>query len=118
VLVEFVNLPHHLELPTYRGDTRLAPLEQHRIARSGIYPKWFSRGVLLNFNLHLEHHLFPTLPWHELENARRLVRPALGPLYNETFGSQWLRRHRKFPIDALLAPRPEEQARGAEKKVA
>ena len=104
VLVEFVNLPHHLDLPTTRGETKLALLEQYLIARSAIYPRWFSRWVLLNFNLHLEHHLFPNLPWHELEKARALVKPILKEKYNETYGSQWLRQHRNQPLGLLLAP--------------
>lgn len=108
MLVEFVNLPHHLDLPTYRDKTRLAIKDQYLVARSAIYPRIFSRWALLNFNLHLEHHLFPTLPWHELEKARALVKPILGSAYNETTGGVWLIEHRRRSMDELLAPRQEE----------
>lgn len=117
VLVEFVNLPHHLDLPTTRGETKLALLDQYLIARSAIYPRWFSRWVLLNFNLHLEHHLFPNLPWHGLEKARILVKPILEGKYNETFGSQWLLEHRNQPLGKLLAP-SDMKDETSEKKVA
>lgn len=107
VLVEFVNLPHHLDLPTYRDKTRLPIMDQHLIARSAVYSKPFAQWVLLNFNLHSEHHLFPTLPWHELQKARTLVKPVLGDSYNETQGNSWLRKHRNAPLGDLLAPKDD-----------
>ncbi len=116
MLVEFVNLPHHLDLPTYRGKARLAVKDQYLVARSAVYPQVFSRWALLNFNLHLEHHLFPTLPWHELEKARVLVKPILGAGYNETTGGVWLFRHRRRSIDELLAPRASENSEDQELK--
>ncbi len=109
MLVEFVNLPHHLDLPTYRDKTRLLIKDQYLVARTAVYPRLFSRWALLNFNLHLEHHLFPTLPWHELEKARGLVKPILGDGYNETTGGVWLVEHRRLSIDALLAPTEDEK---------
>lgn len=118
MLVEFVNLPHHLDLPTYRDKTRLLVKDQYLIARSAIYPRFFSRWALLNFNLHLEHHLFPTLPWHELEKARRLVKPILGAAYNETTGGVWLVEHRRLSMDALLAPQSEKPESEAMRDVA
>lgn len=105
VLIEIVNFPHHLELPQKEGKTRLAPMHQFEIARSCSYPRWFERWVLLNFNYHVEHHLFPTLPWGELRATHLILKAELGSKYNFEPGFTWIirNRHRKL-ADVLYSP--------------
>ncbi|WP_232428543.1 fatty acid desaturase [Burkholderia ubonensis] len=44
-------------------------MSSHRCAHLPIWLRW----VILNFNLHIVHHAYPWLPWHELPRAQRLV---------------------------------------------
>jgi fatty acid desaturase len=103
VLVEVVNFPHHLGMDLFEEETTRLPLwEQWRVTRSCYYaPAWSL--VLLNFNFHIEHHLFPDLPWHELRHARELVRAALDRRYEESVGAWWTLHHRwRAPERALV----------------
>lgn len=96
-LVEMVNFPHHTDLPQATGDTRFALWDQHKTARSCFYPKLFERFVLLNFNYHIEHHMFPTLPWYELEKLSTGLRQQI-PDYFYSNGNEWVIRSRKRPF--------------------
>ncbi len=105
-MVEIVNLPHHLELPQFDHETRIPVFNQHQISRSCTYPKWFERWALLNFNYHVEHHLFPTLPWSELPKAHALMEKALGSQYNVEAGFTWIFRNRKRPLANVIYQPP------------
>lgn len=103
-LVEVINFPHHMNLPQYEGETKLSIWEQYKISRSCIYPKLFSHFVLLNFNYHTEHHLFPTLPWYRLNALSERLRREL-PGYNFTLGNDWILENRgKSLEDVSKAP--------------
>jgi len=41
-------------------------VEQQPFTRSLVFPKWFARGVLLNFDSHELHHMYPTTPGYRL----------------------------------------------------
>ena len=97
VLVEVVNLPHHSDLPGYyleKAGTKLPVWEQWKVTRSCYYPKFISEFIILNFNFHIEHHLFPSLLWYRLRRARELVRPLLGAEYNESQTIHWALKNR------------------------
>ncbi|WP_254799087.1 fatty acid desaturase [Burkholderia ubonensis] len=53
-------------------------MSSHRCAH---LPSWL-RWVILNFNLHIVHHAYPWLPWHELParngSSMRCNPPARG----------------------------------------
>jgi omega-6 fatty acid desaturase (delta-12 desaturase) len=100
MLVELVNIPHHTGLTAF--DERLPLWEQHLPTRSCNYPPILSELVVLNFNFHIEHHLFPNLPWYRLRAARRLIFPALGHLYRQAHGLNWLIRARKQNLSDVL----------------
>lgn len=102
LLVELVNFPHHLELPQRHGSFRVAASDQYRFARTCLYPKWFSKYVLLNFNYHIEHHLYPNLPCDQLAKAHGMVRPTLGPHYSLSEGNQWIRTSRKQDLSTIM----------------
>ena len=76
VVNELVNLPHHTVLPGF--DRKLRVWEQWRVSRSGNYPPVISEFFCLNFNFHVEHHLFPTLPWYRLRRVRARARTCSG----------------------------------------
>lgn len=96
-MVEMVNFPHHTDLPQHEGDTKFALWEQHKTARSCFYPKMFERYVLLNFNYHIEHHLYPTLPWYHLEALSTVLRREI-PDYFYSEGNDWVVRNRQRPF--------------------
>jgi fatty acid desaturase len=97
---ELVNAPHHLDLVHFHE--RLPLWEQWRAARSCYYPPLVSELLVLNFNFHVEHHLYPALPWYRLRRARRLVRPAVGDGYHESTGISWNLTNRSRDIQRMI----------------
>jgi fatty acid desaturase len=106
VMVEMVNLPHHLGTETFTE--KLPVWEQWRATRSCSYPPGLSDFLVLNFNLHTEHHLFPHLPWYQLRAANRLLAPALGRRYQEEVGIGWNLEYRRRDIQHLILSEPAE----------
>ncbi len=99
-VVELVNIPHHSGLTSVTD--RLPLWLQYQSTRTCDYPPIVSELLALNFNLHIEHHLFPNLPWYRLRAARRLLRPALGARYRETHSIGWHIEQRKHSLVTLL----------------
>ena len=97
---ELVNAPHHLDLFHYQE--RLPLWEQWRAARTCYYPRLVSEFFVLNFNFHVEHHLYPALPWYRLRRARKLVRAAVGEQYVEATGISWNLANRSRDIQKML----------------
>jgi fatty acid desaturase len=99
VIVELVNFPHHLGTNLFRSISeekkKLALWEQSRVTRSCYYPPIISELLFLNFNFHIEHHFFPTLPWFHLRRARKLLRQALGNEYEECITINWNLHNRR-----------------------
>jgi acyl-lipid omega-6 desaturase (Delta-12 desaturase) len=100
--VEVVNFPHHLQLPQYHGETRFPFWEQYKISRSCIYPKWFATWVVLNFNYHTEHHLFPDVPWYHLPKLQAPVRDVLGSAYNTDPHFAWIIENKPKRLEAVI----------------
>jgi len=108
-IVELINLPHHSDRPVFveqQSNKRLRYWEQHRTTRSCYYPRWIAELLFLNFNFHIEHHFFPSLPWHRLREARKLLRLPLSTEYSECFGFQWnIENRAKDPEEVFLTHR-------------
>ncbi|HEX4352346.1 MAG TPA: fatty acid desaturase, partial [Polyangiales bacterium] len=101
MLVELVNIPHHVGLTSFQE--RLPLWRQHLPTRSCNYPPIVSELLVLNFNFHIEHHLFPNLPWYRLRRARRFVKAAMGVHYREARGVAWhLERRRRDFVEVLV----------------
>jgi omega-6 fatty acid desaturase (delta-12 desaturase) len=108
VMEELVNLPHHVGMPT--SNQRLPPWEQHRATRSCHYPRGLSELLVLNFNFHVEHHLFPSLPWYRLRQARGLLQRTMAGRYQECAGASWNLKERGRPLALVIAgARPEQE---------
>jgi omega-6 fatty acid desaturase (delta-12 desaturase) len=97
---ELVNLPHHADLFVF--SERLQLWDQWKAARSCYYPPLVSEALFLNFNFHVEHHLFPSLPWYRLRGARSLVREAVGDGYQEALGISWNVDNRSRDVQDLF----------------
>jgi acyl-lipid omega-6 desaturase (Delta-12 desaturase) len=92
ITVELINFPHHMgtQLFSNTDHNSKLPLWRHNeVTRSCYYPPGLADLLLLNFNFHTEHHLFPDLPWFRLGDARLLAKEALGDEYCETIGINW-----------------------------
>lgn len=102
VAVEVINFPHHIGLPQYRGDHKIATWNQFEIARSCIYPTWLARYIVLNFNYHIEHHMFPDAPWYHLDKIHLVLKEELNEKYNTDPQFLWILKNRPKPLDKLL----------------
>lgn len=78
-MVELLNLPHHAEAPLLDKDAvRLQFWEQDTVSHDcGSVPFW-SRFIILNFNLHIVHHAFPSVPWYRLPQVHSLLHQQEG----------------------------------------
>jgi omega-6 fatty acid desaturase (delta-12 desaturase) len=115
-LDELVNLPHHAETPLLaRGDAALPLWEQHRVTHSCKSLWFWSSCLLLNFNLHTAHHLYPWVPWSGLpEVHRKLLQklPALR-LEQETRNElAWSLRNRRRSLLKIMGPYFDRIPRG------
>lgn len=100
VLVELVNLPHHNRLPF--STERQSFSQQYYSTRSCYFSKPISEICFLNFNFHIEHHLFPTAPWHTLRAIRDEVKPALNDQYHESIAFSWNLANRTKSFDEAM----------------
>jgi fatty acid desaturase len=107
--IEVVNLPHHLRLPQFRGDEKFPAWEQYQTARSCIYPKWLARFVVLNFNFHTEHHMFPDVPWYHLDKLQDPVGKALKENYNTDLYFGWFLENKKRTIHEVISSVDEKK---------
>lgn len=112
VLVEAINFPHHVGkyLHEPSESEHLPAWEQHLITRSCVYSGWFQHLVLLNFNFHTEHHLFPDLPWHQLEKAHEYLKAELTAQL-EIAPHDWLQLKRQNNFEEFIAPAPPLQSK-------
>jgi acyl-lipid omega-6 desaturase (Delta-12 desaturase) len=107
-LDELVNLPHHAETPLLDHDADALPLwEQHVVTHScKTVPVW-SSCALLHFNLHIAHHLFPWIPWHELPDAQHKLQqrvPALSHERTTRNELHWSLQNRQRPLLTIMQP--------------
>jgi omega-6 fatty acid desaturase (delta-12 desaturase) len=113
---EVINAPHHLGLTYFRGETKLALWEQFKIARSCVYPSWLARFVVLNFNFHSEHHMYPYVAWYHLDKLHEAVRGELKEQYNIDPQFSWVIKNRSqdlrtvFGCDQVTTPVRDEAA--------
>jgi acyl-lipid omega-6 desaturase (Delta-12 desaturase) len=105
---EPVNVPHHADLLVFSD--RLPLWNQWQATRSCYYPLFVSETLVLNFDFHIEHHLFPALPWFRLRRARTLIRAALGDDYNEAIGIRWNLNNRGRDLESVLGVRSDDGA--------
>lgn len=104
IAVEVVNFPHHLQLPMTEGEMRYPIWQQYKSSRTCIYPRWFARFFVLNFNYHVEHHMFPDIPWHMLDQIHDLVRAELGTDLNLDTNLSWILQNRSKSLLEVIEP--------------
>lgn len=102
IAVEVVNFPHHLQLPQFEGDVRFPVWEQYKTSRSCIYPLWFAQHIVLNFNYHIEHHMFPDVPWYHLPKLHQEIKLAIGSDYNTDPSFGWIIENRPKNLEDVV----------------
>ncbi len=99
VFLDGLMLSQHTHMPMRHSggqDVRPFPAaEQGVFTRSLRFPGWFSVAVLLHFDAHELHHLYPAVPGYRL---RRI--PYHPP--HEMSGWSWLLRARRVPAERFL----------------
>lgn len=103
LLVEIVNFPHHLQMLTGSGEDRWPIWRQHETARTCLYPQWFAKYVVLNFNYHAEHHMFPEVPWYSLPNVHEKVIALMPGQLHLDDSFRWIIDNRPREIIAIVA---------------
>lgn len=87
----------HIPLENSGGEDVKAfkPQEQEVFTRSLRFPDWFSRALLLHFDAHELHHIYPYVPGYRLREI------DYAPV-NEANWWQWIRAARRMPAETLL----------------
>ena len=72
-------------MPIY-GNTQHAGLAEnvldHRLNCRTVYMNFVNRYLYWNMNYHLEHHMFPLVPYHNLPKLHELVKADMPKAYN------------------------------------
>lgn len=103
MLFDYVNLAHHAGVNIKESYDRKPTWDQLDIARTGRYSRQLER-LILNFNFHSEHHMFPDLPCSELLKAHELLKEGGDTRYYEIVGPGWLRSQRKKTFASFIRP--------------
>jgi len=87
LLTENITLPLHVGLIRLLSEDHPNPLpyyEQDSVTRSIAFPNIIA--ILLNYNnnLHIEHHLFPNIPWYSLPKVKQHIQRESELQYNQT----------------------------------
>lgn len=113
MLFEYINLPHHVGLYLEDSQSARVPVwQQYEVTRSERYFGALEKLLVLNFNYHAEHHVFPDLPWHELPKAHLLIQSSEAAAQTTVVRGDWLRQKRKEPFIAFLRPDVHAQQAG------
>jgi fatty acid desaturase len=106
ILEELVNLPHHAETPLLNAYDKALPYwEQHKVTHSCEDVSVWSKFVLLNFNFHTAHHLYPNAPWYQLRSLHEKileVSPEIVSGHQTTNELEWSMVNRKRPLLSIM----------------
>jgi fatty acid desaturase len=99
IFLDIILLSQHTHIPVKQsGGEEVRPYsaaEQGVFTRSLRFPTWFSAGVLLNFDAHELHHLYPAVPGYHLRSI-----PYRPP--NEVGWWGWIRRARRMSAERFM----------------
>lgn len=54
----------------------------HRLNSRTVYMNWINRYLYWNMNYHVEHHMFPLVPYHALPRLHEIVKADMPPAYS------------------------------------
>ena len=110
-LVEAINLPHHagIYIEEITPEAHLPIWDQYKVSRSCQYHPLIQKFVVLHFNYHAEHHLFPDLPWHQLDKAHKLLGDSEIKHELKVIGNSWMSQKRKESFGEFIRPHSEKK---------
>jgi omega-6 fatty acid desaturase (delta-12 desaturase) len=92
-------LSQHSSVPQkFAGEKKVSPIpfkDQDEFTRSLTFPSFVTKYVLLSFNNHIVHHIFPTMPGYNLYKVEE-------SFPNETPWNDWLWEAKRTPAVELL----------------
>lgn len=59
----------------------------HRLNCRTVYMNPISRFIYWNMNYHIEHHMFPLVPYHALSKLHKLIKDDCPPVYTSIYGA-------------------------------
>ncbi len=99
VMIDPIMLSQHSHIPlelSHGEDVRaIKARDQEVYTRSLRFPDWFSRFILVHFDAHELHHIYPQLPGYQL----RQIDYTPG---NEAHWLTWILKARRMPAETLL----------------
>jgi omega-6 fatty acid desaturase (delta-12 desaturase) len=100
VIQDPLILSQHTHIPMRIAKESIAvypvpPADQGEYTRSLVFPQWFARGVLLNFDAHELHHVYPSIPGYHLHRLGLSTANAI-PWW------KWLWQAKRVPGEVLL----------------
>lgn len=99
VISDPLLLSQHSSIPQkFAGKEKVSPIpfkDQDEFTRSLIFPKWVTKYILLSFNNHIVHHIFPTIPGYNLYRVKE-------SFPNEEYWMDWLIQAKKISAVDLL----------------
>lgn len=99
VISDPLLLSQHTHVPQNFADgkdVRPIPVyEQDSFTRELVFPTWISNYILLNFDKHISHHIWPNIPCYHLHKV-------VFEKNNLVSGADWLLKVKKLPGDELL----------------
>lgn len=115
-----MNLPQHSGLFPFLFDEHPQPIpyhEQDAITRTTLLPPILGILFAYNFNLHIEHHLFPFAPWYRLPKIRKAIDNASGLVYTEAEFLRFMAEMRsRDPIDIYVNSLPPHASDASESR--
>ena len=98
-LQDVIILSQHSHIPMEHSGGKdvqpFPPIEQEVFTRSLLFPRWFSQYILLNFDAHELHHMYPAVPGYALSSIP--YRPA-----NAVPWWQWIWNAKRIPGHRLI----------------
>ena len=73
----FMHLVYGLTQHAGMGENVL----DHRLNTRTVKMCWFNRFLYWNMNYHVEHHMFPMVPYHRLPELHEQIKDDLAPVY-------------------------------------
>lgn len=104
-IYEDMIIPQHVGLYSDDEPDHHPPAwDQIPITRTWYLHPFIERHVVLNMNYHTEHHLFPDLPWHQLDQAHKLLQRENE--LNVVSFFEWMKMQRSRTFAEVITPVP------------
>ncbi len=117
MIYEIINVPQHSGLFPYVSQTHPQPIpyrEQDAITRTTHLPRLLAIGLNYNFNLHVEHHLFPSIPWYSLPKVTEKLDKLSDYEYQRvSFFMFMVDLRREDPLDVYVKSLPSMEVENA-----